>query len=135
MGYMDMEGSGPSSAAKEHLPTPVQPTALSSPPQKFVIPVPEVPDSDSDFEVMCYHMHLCIVGSDSGDRKWRLALTVQGAPHHRLNMPRPRPSSCLSPIASNGVERSLSQPAASSASERPSRRTASQVWHYFLIFL
>ena len=64
MGYMDMEGSGTSSAVKEHLPTPVQPTALSSPPPKFEFPVPEVPNSDYDFEVMCYSMHICIVGSD-----------------------------------------------------------------------
>ena len=49
MGYMDMGGSGPSSAVKEqHLPHDL-PTALSSPTTKFVHPEASIPSSDSDF--------------------------------------------------------------------------------------
>ena len=60
-GSMDMEGSGPSSAVKVNLPPldlPDLPAAVSAPPQKFVLPEPVLPDSDSDFEVMCNRMHI-----------------------------------------------------------------------------
>ena len=58
MGFMDMEGSGPSSAVKEHLPPPDQPAAISSPPPKFVLPELVFPDSDSDVEVRCDRMYI-----------------------------------------------------------------------------
>ena len=58
MGYMDMEGCAPSSAVNEHLPPPDLPAAVSAPPPKFVLPEPVLPDSDSDFEVMCNRMHI-----------------------------------------------------------------------------
>jgi hypothetical protein len=66
LGYMTMEGSGPSSASKpKALPTEdlpksppppfVIPDRPKSPPPPFVIPDPSIP-SDSDFEVMGYHL-------------------------------------------------------------------------------
>ncbi len=58
MGYIDREGSGPSSAVKEHLPPPDQPAAISSQPPKFVLPEPVIPDSDSDLEVRSKRMHI-----------------------------------------------------------------------------
>ena len=60
MSSMDMEGSGPSSAVKE-LPPPVLPAAISSPPPKIVLPDIVFPDSDSDFEVRCNHMHIYVL--------------------------------------------------------------------------
>ena len=55
MGYMEMEGSGPSSAVKEHHPPSDLPTELSPAPNfpKFVLPEPSVPSFDSEFEAMC----------------------------------------------------------------------------------
>ncbi len=58
MGAMDMEGSGPSSAVKEALTSPVQPAAITSAPPKYVLPQIVFPDSDSDFEVRCNHMYI-----------------------------------------------------------------------------
>ena len=99
MGYMDMEGSGPSLAVKEHLPPPDQPTALSSPPPKLVLPEPIVPDSDSDFEVRLLYSYTWLIRSDSGDR--RMDLAVPGAAHRNLIMPSPSP--WPNPRASSGL--------------------------------
>ena len=61
LGYMTMEGSGPSSASKpkdlpQDLPKdPPSEDGPTSPPPPFVIPEPSIP-SDSDFEVRSYHM-------------------------------------------------------------------------------
>jgi hypothetical protein len=96
MGYMDLEGSGPSSAAKDHpsaakeRPAQDQPTF---PPSKFVLPEPEIPSpepeipsSDSYFEVRCYDLILCILYSDMGSRT-RVGVAVPSDQHIRLNVP------------------------------------------------
>ena len=62
MASMDMEGSGPSSAVKKHLPPPDQPAAICKAAiSNIVIPDTVFPESDSDFEVRCNRMHIHVL--------------------------------------------------------------------------
>ena len=62
MALMDMEGSGPSSAVRKHLPPPDQPAAICKAAiSNIVIPDTVFPESDSDFEVRCNRMHIHVL--------------------------------------------------------------------------
>ena len=123
MGLMDMEGSGPSSAVKAQLP----PAVSSSPPPELVIPEIEFPDSETDFEVRWMLAYTWLIGSDSGGQ----ADGPRRTRHSRSQPDHSKTKAKTKAMAkSKEKERSLSQPVPSSASERPNRRTASQVRHY-----
>jgi hypothetical protein len=130
MGYMDTEGSGLSLAVKEQHPPQDLPTALSSPPTKFVLPEPSTSSSDSDFEVMCYRLNICILASMHSSF-WQGGQEMAARPRRtRRSASQTEHAKPKNMSKSDSKKRSLSQPAASSASERPSCSTASQVWHF-----